>query len=125
MSYFVWRRGKVFVLRRIVVALVTVISAPMVIAQSEGKPAHICAGSNIPYGYVVIGRVTTEQCRKFVDLPERDNTLVIKRPAAREVICEDSPYPGTHAVTGRARSVACPNNANENYNNALVIERFN
>lgn len=112
-------------LRRLVVVLLTVVLAPIVLAQSEGKPAQICAGSNIPYGFVVIGRVTTEQCRKFVDLPERDNTLIIKRPAAREIICEDSPYPGTHAVTGRARSVACPNNANENYNNALVIERFN
>ena len=112
-------------LRRLVVVLMTVISAPIVIAQSENKVAQICAGSNVPYGYVVIGRITTEQCRKFVDLPERDNTLIIKRPAAREVICEDSPYPGNYSVTGRARSVACPNNANENYNNALIIERFN
>ncbi|HJU55369.1 MAG TPA: hypothetical protein VJ715_12385 [Pyrinomonadaceae bacterium] len=111
-------------LRRLAAVLVTVILAPIVIAQSENKSVQICAGSNIPYGYVVVGRVTTEQCRKFVDLPERDNTLVIKRPAAREAICEDSPYPGNYAVTGRARSVACPNNANENYNNALIIERF-
>ena len=111
--------------RRLLAVLTAVISAPLVIAQSEGKPTQICAGSNIPYGYVVIGRVTTEQCRRFVDLPERDNTLVVKRPAAREVICEDSPYPGNYAVTGRSRSAACPNNANENYNNALVIERFN
>lgn len=111
-------------LSRLIAVLMTVILAPIVIAQSEGR-AHICSGSNVPYGYVVIGRVTTEQCRKFVDLPERDNTLVIKRPAAREVICEDSPYPGNYAITGRARSAACPNNANENYNNALIIERFN
>lgn len=112
-------------LRRLAAVLAVVTLAPIVIAQSENKTAQICVGSNVPYGYVVIGRVTTEQCRKFVDLPERDNTLVIKRPAAREVICEDSSYPGNYAVTGRARSVACPNNANENYNNALVIERFN
>jgi hypothetical protein len=121
----VWIRENAFVLRRLAAVLATVILAPIVIAQSESKPAQICAGSNVPYGYVVIGRITTEQCRKFVDLPERDNTLVIKRPAAREVICEDSPYPGNYAITGRARSAACPNNANESYNNALVIERFN
>lgn len=95
------------------------------IAQTEGKVIQICTGSNVPYGYVIVGQASVEQCRKFTDLPERDNALIIKRPAQREVICEQSPYPGNYAVTGRTRSVACPNNSNENYNNALIIERYN
>ena len=112
-------------LRRLFAVLITIIFSSSIIAQSEGKIIQICVGSNVPYGYVIVGQTTIEQCRKFTDLPERDNALVIKKPAQREVICEQSPYPGNYAVTGRTRSVACPNNSNENYNNALVIERYN
>ena len=111
--------------RRFLALLVTLTLSSTIIAQSEGKLIQICAGSNVPSGYVIIGQTTIEQCRKFTDLPERDNAIVIKKPAQREVICEQSPYPGNYAVTGRTRSVACPNNTNENYNNALVIERYN
>ena len=106
-------------------ALITVTLSSTMVAQSEGKIVQICAGSNVPSGYVVVGQASIEQCRKFTDLPERDNALIIKRPAQREIICEQSPYPGNYAVTGRTRSVSCPNNANENYNNALIIERYN
>src|SRR5690242_9068387 len=95
------------------------------IAQPDGPISQVCVGSNVPYGYVIVGQATIEQCRKFTDLPERDNALLIKKPAKREIICEQSPYPGNYAVTGRTRSVSCPNNTNENYNNALIIEQYN
>jgi hypothetical protein len=111
--------------RRLFAVLITIAIAPAIIAQSEAKIIQICAGSNIPSGYVIVGQATIEQCRKFTDLPERDNALIIKKPAPKEVICEQSPYPGNYAVTGRVRSASCPNNTNENYNNALIIERYN
>ena len=112
-------------LRKFFAVLIMVTLSSTMIAQSQGKITQICAGSNVPSGFVVVGQTTNEQCRKFTDLPERDNALIIKRPAQREIICEQSPYPGNYAVTGRIRSVACPNSANENYNNALIIERSN
>jgi len=111
--------------KRFCAAIIALTLSSTSIAQSEGKVIQICVGSNIPSGYVIIGQATVEQCRKFTDLPERDNALIIKKPAQKEVICEQSPYPGNYAVTGRTRSVSCPNNSNENYNNALIIERFN
>lgn len=110
--------GKVFA------ALVTITLASTIIAQTPNISVTICAGSNIPNGYVMIGQTTIEQCRKYTDLPERDNALIIKKPGRREVICEQSPYPNNYAVSARTRSVSCPNNANDNYNNALVIERY-
>ena len=111
--------------RQFFAVLMAITLSSATIAQSEGKIIQICVGSNVPSGYVIIGQTSVEQCRKFTDLPERDNAFMIKKPAQREVICEQSPYPGNYAVTGRARSVACPNNSNENYNNALIIERYN
>lgn len=109
--------------RRFLVILLEVTLSTLALAQTSNSTIDVCVGSTIPYGYVIIGTTTTEQCRSYVDLPERDNTLVIKRPGPREVICEHSPYPSNYAVVARARSVNCPNNTNENYNNAQVIER--
>jgi hypothetical protein len=113
------------VVRQFFAALIAITLSSATIAQSEGKIIQICAGSDVPSGYVIVGQASIEQCRKFTDLPERDNALIIKKPAQREVICEQSPYPGNYAVTGRTRSLACPHNSNENYNNALIIERYN
>jgi hypothetical protein len=61
----------------------------------------VCTVSAVPYGYVIVGKTSTEQCRANIDLPERDNTLMIKKPALREVICEKSPCPSNYAVIGR------------------------
>lgn len=84
----------------------------------------VCTISAVPYGYVIVGKTSTEQCRINIDLPERDNTLMIKRPAARETICEKSPYPNNYAVVGRTRLSSCPNTGNETDNNAWIINRM-
>lgn len=93
-------------------------------SQQAEETVLVCSVSAIPYGYVIIGRTSTEQCRSNTDLPERDNTLIIKKPGVRETICEKSPYPSNYAVVGRARLNACPNTGNETDNNAWVINRL-
>jgi hypothetical protein len=112
-------RGKVFIL------VLCIVLCPLVVAQSEsGGHILVCTISNIPYGYVIIGKTTTEQCRANVDLPERDNTWIIRAPGPREVVCDKSPYPGEYAVVGRTRLNTCPNLGNESDNNAWIINRL-
>lgn len=91
---------------------------------AEGQPVQICTVSAIPYGFVITSKITTDQCRSNVDLPDRDNTWVIKKPGQREVICEKSSYPNNYAVVARTRLNGCPNYGDENVNNAWVIERL-
>jgi hypothetical protein len=93
-------------------------------AQSSEGVTLICTVSAVPYGYVVVGKTSTEQCRSNIELPERDNTYMIKRPASKETICQNSPYPSDYAVTGRARLSTCPSTGNETDNNAWVISRL-
>jgi len=93
-------------------------------SQQVDETVLVCSVSVIPYGYVIIGKTSTEQCRINNDLPERDNTLMIKKPGVRETICEKSPYPSNYAVVGRARLNTCPNTGNESDNNAWVITRL-
>ena len=93
-------------------------------AQSGEGVVLVCTVSSVPYGYVVVGLTSTEQCRTNVELPERDNTFMIKKPGPKETICEKSPYPGDYAVTGRARLSTCPNTGNETDNNAWIIKRM-
>ncbi|GEM_PF-1556721 len=97
-------------------------------AQQPQRPPEgvqqICMVSSIPGGWVVVGRTTTEQCRANADLPEKENTWLIKRPAAKEIVCERSPYPGDFAVTARVRSNSCLPTGDENTNNAWLIEKI-
>jgi hypothetical protein len=116
-------RFKAIAKLRFVTILCLLFLAPIALAQSDA-PFPICRISSIPGGYVIVGVTTLEQCRANSDLPERENAWMIRQPRNKEVICENSPYPGDFAVTGRTRSVNCPNNANENYNNAWTIERL-
>ena len=92
--------------------------------QSDEGAVLVCTVSSVPYGYVIIGKTSTEQCRSNTDLPERENTLMIKRPGPRETICEKSPYPNNYAVVGRTRLSTCPNTGNETDNNAWIITRM-
>ena len=91
--------------------------------QSD-EPILVCTVTAVPYGYVIVGKTSTEQCRTNIELPERDNTLIIKRPAFRETICERSPYPNNYAVVARTRLITCPNTGNETDNNAWIINRM-
>lgn len=91
--------------------------------QSE-ETILVCSVSSVPNGYVIVGKTSTEQCRVNMDLPERDNTLMIKKPGLRETICEKSPYPSNYAVVGRVRLSTCPNTGNETDNNAWIITRL-
>ena len=93
-------------------------------AQADEGVALVCTVSNIPYGYVIVGKTSTEQCRSNVDIPERDNTFMIKKPGPKETICEKSPYPNDYAVVGRGRLSSCPNTGNETDNNAWIINRL-
>ena len=93
-------------------------------AQADEGVVLVCTVSNVPYGYVIVGKTSTEQCRVNVDLPERDNTFMIKRPGPKETICEQSPYPGDYAVVGRARLSTCPKPSNETDNNAWIITKL-
>ena len=93
-------------------------------AQADEGVVLVCTVSNVPYGYVIVGKTSTEQCRSNVDIPERDNTLMIKKPGPKETICANSPYPGDYAVTGRARLSTCPSTGNETDNNAWIISRM-
>jgi hypothetical protein len=113
-------RGKVIIL------VLCIVLCPIIVAQSDSGGGNIlvCTISNVPYGYVIIGKTTTEQCRANVDLPERDNTWIIKAPGSREVVCDKSPYPGNYAVVGRTRLNTCPNLGNESDNNAWIINRL-
>jgi len=102
----------------------------LLVSPAQSKPPQsdetilVCTVSAVPYGYVIVGKTSTEQCRINIDLPERDNTLMIKRPAPRETICEKSPYPNNYAVVGRTRLSTCPNTGNETDNNAWIINRM-
>jgi hypothetical protein len=91
---------------------------------SQNQVIEICAVSNVPGGYVIVGKTTSDNCRANADLPEKDNALLIKKPGPREIICERTPYPGNYAVVAKTRSAACPRNSEETYNNAWVIERM-
>jgi hypothetical protein len=91
--------------------------------QNDSMVIQVCSVSAIPYGYVIVGKTNTEQCRANAELPERDNTLMIKRPDARETICEKSPYPSNYAVVARTRLNTCPSSNVETDNNAWIISR--
>lgn len=92
--------------------------------QTEEGAILVCTVSSVPYGYVIVGKTSTEQCRVNTDLPERDNTWIIKRPGSRETICEKSPYPNNYAVVGRTRLSTCLNTGNETDNNAWIINKM-
>ena len=103
---------------------VLLISPGLSRAQADEGVVLVCTVSSVPYGYVIVGKTSTEQCRSNVELPERDNTFMIKKPGPKETICERSPYPGDYAVVGRARLSTCPNTGNETDNNAWIISRM-
>jgi hypothetical protein len=110
-------------LRKIVALFVLILFASISGARTQqNKILEICAVSNLPGGWVIVGKTTSDACRTNADLPEKDNAYLIKRPGQREIICEKTPYPGNYAVIAKARSAACPNKSDENYNNAWVIE---
>ncbi len=44
-------------------------------SQQAEETVLVCSVSAVPYGYVIVGKTSTEQCRINIDLPERDNTL--------------------------------------------------
>jgi hypothetical protein len=92
--------------------------------QNDSLIIQVCSVSAIPYGYVIVGKTNTEQCRANAELPERDNTLMIKKPDARETICEKSPYPSNYAVIARTRLNTCPSSSVETDNNAWIIGRM-
>ncbi len=104
--------------------LVLLIPTALSQSQTDNTAVHVCTVSVIPYGYVVVGRTSTDQCRSTIDIPERDNTWIIKRPNLRETICEKSSYPNTYAVIGRTRVSTCLNTGNETDNNAWIISRM-
>ncbi len=54
--------------------------------QNDSLIIQVCSVSAIPYGYVIVGKTNTEQCRANAELPERENTLMIKKPDVRETI---------------------------------------
>lgn len=114
--------------KKLAILLFVIILAPFSDAQTQNqqnqqpKVIEICAVSNLPGGWVIVGKTTSDACRTNQDLPEKDNALLIKRPGQREVICEKTPYPGGYAVVAKTRSAACPNAGDESYNNAWVIE---
>jgi hypothetical protein len=114
--------GKLFIIFLLLILSLLILSS-IVVGQSADT-VQICRISVVPYGYVIVGITTTEQCRSTVDLPERDNTWVIKKPGLRETICENSPYPNNYAVIVRTRSRSCLNGEDESRNNALLIERL-
>lgn len=110
-------------LKKIAALFVLILFVPISGAQTQqNKIIEICSDSNLPGGWVIVGKTTSDACRTNADLPEKDNAYLIKRPGQREVICEKTPYPGNYAVIAKARSAACPNKSDENYNNAWVIE---
>ena len=106
------------------ILLCVLISPGLSRAQADEGVVLICTVSSVPYGYVIVGKSSTEQCRSNVELPERDNTFMIKKPGPKETICEKSPYPGDYAVIGRSRLNTCPGTGNETDNNAWVISRL-
>lgn len=113
--------------RKVAIPFIFVLFVSLSFAQTQNQNQQIriyeiCAVSNLPGGFVVVGKTTSDACRANADLAEKDNALLIKRAGPREVICEKTPYPGGYAVVGRTRSQACPNKSDENYNNAWVIE---
>lgn len=113
-------RSLIVLIPLLVLLIPPVLSQP----QIDNTAVHVCTVSVIPYGYVVIGRTSTEQCRSTIDIPERDNTWIIKRPNLRETIWEKSSYPNTYAVIGRTRLSTCLNSGNETDNNAWIISRM-
>jgi hypothetical protein len=100
--------------------------APVSLSPQQADPGvvQVCAVGAVPYGYVIIGKTTTEQCRANAELPERDNTLIIKKPGLREMVCEKSPFPSNYAVVARARLNTCPSNGIETDNNAWIINKM-
>jgi len=114
-------------MRRLILLIllsVLLISPGLSEAQSNEGVVFVCTVSSVPYGYVIVGKTSTEQCRTNVELPERDNTLMIKRPGPKETICANSPYPNEYAVTARGRLSTCPGTGNETDNNAWIISRM-
>lgn len=112
------------VFRKFATALFVVVLASLAFSQTQQQSVikEICSVSNLPGGWVIVGKTTSDACRSNSDLPEKENAYLIKRPGPREIICEKTPYPGNYAVVAKARSAACPNKSDENYNNAWVIE---
>ncbi|HEY0375767.1 MAG TPA: hypothetical protein VGC87_02300 [Pyrinomonadaceae bacterium] len=81
-------------LRRFAVVLAIVTLAPIVIAQSENKTAQICVGSNVPYGYVVIGLATR---------PERAGGRPCARRSACDLDLEESARRSYNTLPGRQK----------------------
>lgn len=111
--------------RKIAIPFVLALFVSLTFAQTQNqqvKVFEICSVSNLPGGYVIVGKTSSDACRTNADLAEKDNAILIKRPAPREIICEKTPYPGNYAVIAKTRAAACPNANDENYNNAWVIE---
>jgi hypothetical protein len=114
-------------LRKIASPFLLILFVSLSVAQTQNQNQQnriyeICAVSNLPGGYVIVGKTTSDACRANADLAEKDNAILIKKAGPREIICEKTPYPGGYAVVARTRSQACPNKSDENYNNAWIIE---
>jgi hypothetical protein len=77
-------------------------------SQSDNAAIDVWTVSVIPCDYVIV-KTSMKQGRSTIDLPERDNTLMIKRSKLKQTVVEKSPDPNTYAVVGRTQLSTSPN----------------
>jgi len=95
------------------------LASSAVFAQSKTRkkrPASstICGVASVPNGMVIVGHKPNPSCAQGIE-------MVVKRPAAKEIVCANSPVPDGYTVDEVQGSLACgPANA---LSNALSITR--
>ena len=99
----------------IVLSLACLVSSAVSAQQKPRKkrsvPATICKVSSVPKGMVIVGYKNNAACGQAME-------IIVKRPAASEIVCADSPIPDEYTVDGVRGSLTCGDNS---LSNALSI----
>jgi hypothetical protein len=85
-------------------------------STAAGSSRPVCEGQPIPKEFVVVGLKRSGRCGS---LPE----LVVKRPAASETVCANSPIPSGYSMTEVTSLHACSGASPNPLTNALFIAR--
>jgi len=90
------------------------VSAQSKTRKKRSTSSAICGAASVPKGMVIVGYKPNSTC-------ERGMEMVVKRPAAKEIVCANSPVPDGYIVEEVQGSLAC--GAANALSNALSITR--
>ena len=104
---------KLFVLCSLVCLAGSAVSAQQKTRRKSGAAPAICKVQSVPRGMVIVGQKANAACSQGVE-------FIVKRPGAKEIVCDGSPIPDGYVVEERTGSMPC--RGDNPLTNALLIK---